>query len=108
MNFALTSWEHEIVILITLLRIIHIRNWISETSFCLSKGQIITKTNYGFLNSPQKRTKLTILSKEDAQDSEVCSFLGRIEKTINWFRDLLFLGPERSQMHSVNELILKT
>ena len=33
------------------------------------KGQTISKANYGVLNSPKKRTKLTILSKEDAQDS---------------------------------------
>ena len=39
-----------------------------------TKGQKIWKANYGFLNSPKKRTKLTILSKEDAQDSEFCSF----------------------------------
>ena len=37
----------------------------------------------------QKRTKLTIMSKEEAQDSKFCSFFGRIEKTINCFRDLL-------------------
>ena len=34
-----------------------------------AKGQTILKANYGFLNSPKKQTKLTILSKEDAQDS---------------------------------------
>ena len=33
--------------------------------------------------------KLTILSKEDAQDSEFNSFFGRNEDTINRFRDLL-------------------
>ena len=33
------------------------------------KGQTISKANYGFLNSSKKRTKLTILSKEDVQDS---------------------------------------
>ena len=37
----------------------------------------------------QKRLKLNILSREDAQDSEFCSFFGRIEDTINCFRDLL-------------------
>jgi hypothetical protein len=35
----------------------------------------------------KKRTKLTILSKKDAQDSEFCLFLGRIEETINCFWD---------------------
>ena len=38
---------------------------------------------------PKKRTKLTILSKEDPQDSEFHSFFGRIEDSINCFRDLL-------------------
>ena len=38
---------------------------------------------------PKKRTILTILSREDAKDSEFRSFLGRIEDTINCFRDLL-------------------
>ena len=33
---------------------------------------------YGFLNSPIKRTKLTILSKEKAQDSDFRSFLGEL------------------------------
>ena len=44
---------------------------------------------------PKKRTKLTILSKEDAQDSELRLFFGRIEDTINcWYIYLLmhFLG----------------
>ena len=53
------------------------------------KGQIISKANYGFLNSSKKPTKLTIMSREDAQDSEFHSFLGRIEDTINWFQNLL-------------------
>ena len=57
--------------------------------FCSTKGQTITKANYGFFNSSKKRTKLTILSREDAQDSEFRSFFGRIEDTINCFRDLL-------------------
>ena len=47
------------------------------------------KTIQGLLSSPKKRTKLTILSKEDAQDSEFCSFFGRIKDTINCFQDLL-------------------
>ena len=54
-----------------------------------AKGEIISKANYGFLNSTKKRTKLTILSKEEAQDSEFRSFFWRIEETINCFRDLL-------------------
>ena len=39
-----------------------------ETTYA-SKGQTISKANYSFLNSPKKRTELTILSKEHAQDS---------------------------------------
>ena len=38
-----------------------------------------------YLNSPKKRTKLTILSKEEAQDSEFRSFFGRIEMNLNCF-----------------------
>ena len=34
-----------------------------------SKGWTISKANYGVLNSSKKQTKLTILSKEEAQDS---------------------------------------
>ena len=49
------------------------------------KGQYFSKEIYGLLNSSKKRTKLTILSKEDAQDSEFCSIVGRIEDTINCF-----------------------
>ena len=48
------KWKHEIVTLMTLLKIIHKRNLTSETSFCLSKGHIISKAIYGFLNSPKK------------------------------------------------------
>ena len=55
---------------------------------CCGKGQTIPKTNFGFLNSSNKRTKLTILN-DDAQDSEFRSLFGRIEDTINCFRDLL-------------------
>ena len=54
--------------------------------FYLSKGQKISKANHGVLNSPKKRTKLTILSREDAQDSEFRSFFGRIEDAINAFQ----------------------
>ena len=49
------------------------------------KGQTISKANYGFLNFPKKRTKLTILSKEDVQNSEFCSFFAIVEKTTNCF-----------------------
>ena len=54
-----------------------------------AKGRTISKVNYDFLNSPKKRTKLTILSKGDAQDSEFRSFFGRIKDTISCFQDLL-------------------
>ena len=49
------------------------------------KGQTTSKANYGFLNSPKKRTKLTIMSKEEAQNNKFHSFTGRIEGTINCF-----------------------
>ena len=52
-------------------------------------SQKISKANYGFLNSPKKRTELTILSEEDPRDSEFPLFFGRIEDTINCFQDLL-------------------
>ena len=60
-----------------------------RTIYQKDKGQATTKANYGFLNSSKKRTKLTILSKEDAQDSMFRSFFGRTEDTKNYFRDLL-------------------
>ena len=50
-----------------------------------NKGQTISKANYGFLNSVKKRAQLTILSEEEAQDSEIRLFFGRIEDTINCF-----------------------
>ena len=53
------------------------------------KGQLIFKSIHGLLDSPEKRKKLTILSIEDAQDNGFRSFFGRIEETINCFRDLL-------------------
>ena len=55
----------------------------------LYKGQKISKANYGFLDSPKKWTKLTILSEEGPQDSEFLSFCGRIEDRINCFWGLL-------------------
>ena len=61
-----------------------IRNFIKNT-----KGQTISNASYDFLNSPKKRKKHTILSKEHAQDSEFRSFFERIEETIIYFRDLL-------------------
>jgi hypothetical protein len=62
----------------------------STKVYCLlDKGQTVSKANYGFLNSSKKQTKLPILSREDAQDSEFYSLLGRIEDTIKRFRNLL-------------------
>ena len=40
------------------------------------KGQTISRANYAFLNSSKKQTKLTIVSREDVQDNEFCSFFG--------------------------------
>ena len=42
--------------------------WGKKIAVC--KGQLILKANYGVLNSSKKQTKVIILSKEDAQDSE--------------------------------------
>ena len=60
----------------------------------------MSKANYGFLNSSKKQLKLTILSKEDAQDSEFSLFFGKIEETTNCFRDLLTfsLGKTETEM----------
>ena len=55
----------------------------------MTRGQYILKAIYGLLNFSKKQTKLTILSKEDAQDSEFCSIVGRIEETIICFEDCL-------------------
>ena len=38
---------------------------------------------------PKNERNSLILSREDAQDNEFCSFFGRIEETINCFLDLL-------------------
>ena len=38
-----------------------------------AKGQTISKSYYGFLNSPKKR-----MIKEDAKDCEFRSFFGRV------------------------------
>ena len=47
------------------------------------------KANCGILDSPIKRTKLTILSNEVAQDSEFRSFFGRTKDTTICIWDLL-------------------
>ena len=49
------------------------------------------KQFYVLPNFPKKQTKLTILSIFFTQDSEFRSFFGRIEESINCFRDLLTL-----------------
>ena len=61
------------------------------------------KANYEILSSSKKRTKLTILSTEGAQDSEFRSFFGRIQDAIIWFRDLLTF---RSTVASIHPTIL--
>ena len=48
--------------------------------------------------------KLTILNKEDAQDSEFCSFFGRIEETINCFQDFLTFRKEQNMVIQENVL----
>ena len=64
-----------------------------------SKGQTISKGNHGFLNSSKKWTKLTILSREDAQNSGVCSFFGRIEDIKNCFQDQLTINISCLEAH---------
>ena len=54
------------------------------------------------LNSSKKRTKLTSLSKDDAQNSELHRFFGRLEETINCFRDLLTFKFQRSKANFQN------
>ena len=44
-----------------------------------TENQTISKVNCGFLNSSRKQSKLNILSKEDAQDSEFCLILEELE-----------------------------
>ena len=59
--------------------------------FAFAKGQKISKANYGFLDSPKKRTKLTILSKEDPQDSEFCPFFWELFCSSGGFTNILTL-----------------
>ena len=68
---------------------ISIEMYIFAGKIAAAKGQYISKAIYGLLNSSRRRTKLTILSIFFTQDSEFRSFFGRIEETINCFRDLL-------------------
>jgi hypothetical protein len=56
-----------------------------------TKDQTISKANYGFLNSPKKQTKFTILSKEHAQDTHFGKFeeiTVLMEKTFNFDTNL--------------------
>ena len=75
-----------------------------------AKGQTISKANYGVLISSKKRTKLIILTREDAQDSEFRSFFGRIEETIYCFRDLLTFrqNPLTNTQLVLNLVLIKT
>jgi hypothetical protein len=50
-----------------------------------TKGQEISKAIYDVKTSSKKQTKLTILSKEDGQDSEIRSCFGRSFDIINCF-----------------------
>ena len=84
-SFYLGCGIHEIHIVFKfkLLYVFRKRLWLH----CDCKGQTISKANYGFLNSHKKtERKLTMLSKEEAQDSEFRSFFWRIEDTLaNFF-----------------------
>ena len=58
----------------------------------------VSKSQKQFIMSklfPKKWTKLTILSKEDGQDSKIGSFFGRSFDIINCFRDLLTFSSSR-------------
>ena len=47
----------------------------------LFNGQKISKANYGVLSFCKNRTKFTILSREDDQNSEVSSFLEDLRRS---------------------------
>ena len=51
------------------------------------------KAIHGLLDSPKKRTKLTILSKEDAEESEFCLILEALG-TPYCFQDSLTFSPK--------------
>ena len=51
----------------------------------LQMADNFSKANYGVLIYPKKGTKLTILIISFTQDSEFCSFFGKIEEIINCF-----------------------
>ena len=61
---------------------------------------------YGLLNSHKKRTKLTILSIFFTQDSEFCSFLGIIEKTIICLGDFLTFSCLNLRMRLCTRILL--
>ena len=63
---------------ITLVQCGLLQKWIMPLKVSKSRNQFMV-----FKILPKKQTKFTILSKEDAQYSEFCSFFGRIEDTIN-------------------------
>ena len=50
------------------------------------KGQTLLKA--------MNETHCTVLSRKDAQESEFCSFFGRIEDVNNWFWDLLTISTQ--------------
>ena len=52
---------------------------------------------FSILPKFKKLTKLSILRKKEAQDSEFRSFFERIEDTINCFRDLLTFSSMAAQ-----------
>ena len=74
----------------------------------LDKGRTISKASYGVLNSTKKRTLLSILTREDAQDSKFRSFFRRIEEAINFFRDLLTFTALTSSQSLTSFALLQT
>ena len=63
--------------------------------FIRPKGQKTSKANYGFLNSSKKWPKNKITWGPIGQ---IFSFFGRIEDTINWFRDFLTFNAQSTEI----------
>ena len=71
----------------------HLRNYQTEEFLltCSLTCDTLLRVESVYLSSflPKYERKIISLKREDAQDSDFHSFFGRIEDTINCFRDLL-------------------
>ena len=63
-------------------------------NFEITKGQLISKCLFGIFNSLQKGTKNSILLLWYLKSNCFRLFFGRIEETINWFRELLIFRKD--------------